>query len=81
MLKKRLGTEAIERSWNYDCVDDYFKIPSTLTILESCEKIGNYAFENCKSATIILEKPKKDFKFIGSEAFECCRNVKEKIRY
>lgn len=127
MLKKRLGIEAIERDWNlhYYLSNHYFKIPSTLIISESCEKIGKFAFYecdrlkevvisgsvkkinvdafynctslrqvvisrsverigisafyNCEKAVIILEKAKKEFEYIGSEAFRGCRDVKEEV--
>ena len=45
MLKKKLGIEAIERSWILKC---YFKISSTLTIPEGCVKIGGFTFCNCE---------------------------------
>lgn len=76
MLKKRLGTEAIERDWRdwelYLCC--YFKIPSTLTILESCEKIGDRAFECCQKLrkVTIPESVEK----IGDYAFAGCWNAK-----
>ena len=75
MLKKRLGTEAIERSWDYDCVDDYFKIPSTLTILESCEKIGPGALWGSKELkeVVILNGCKN----IGEFAFKDCYNLEK----
>lgn len=82
----------------------FFKIPSTLIILEGCVKIGIWAFvgykklkkvvipksvedigdgafENCREATIILKKPKKDFAYIGNWVFKDCKDVKEEIRY
>ena len=49
-------------------------------IPESVEKIDSWAFFECKKATIILKKPRSKFKEIGVYAFECCRDVKEKIR-
>lgn len=43
----------------------------------SVEKIGEFAFCDCKEATIILEKPRSEFKFIGPYAFLGCKDVKE----
>ena len=59
MLKKKLGLEAIEINWqrkmkNTDQISDFYKIPSTLTIPEGCEKIGMRAFRDCK----VLERLK-----------------------
>ena len=51
-----------------------------VVIPESVEEIKSCAFCGCNSATIILRKPKKDFKFISSEAFYNVRDVKEEIR-
>ena len=48
MLKKKLGLEAIERSWfGFRCSCSYFKIPSTLIIPEGCKEIGYCAFKCC----------------------------------
>lgn len=49
-------------------------------IPESVEMIGYCAFYGCRGATIILRKHKKDFKYVGSCAFDYCRDVKEKVR-
>lgn len=80
MLKKKLGIEAIEEDWEYDCIYNYYKISSTLIIPEGNKRIGNSAFWGCDKATIILKKPRSEFKFIGSCAFKICKNVKEEIR-
>ena len=45
MLKKKLGAEVIDKEWRY--LGNYFKIPSTINILEGCERIGDYAFKSC----------------------------------
>lgn len=76
MLKKRLGTEAIERNWSsvVKLVYCYFKIPSTLTISESCEKIGDRAFECCwKLRKVIIPG---SVEVIGDYAFAGCTNTK-----
>lgn len=104
MLKKKLGTEAIERGWFCsEKLGNYFKISSTLIIPESvkeigqyafweCRKlkkaiipkgvkyIGNYAFWDCSRAIIILKKPESEFKYVGSNAFDYAKDVKEEIR-
>lgn len=77
MLKKRLGIEAIERDWNEVFIFNYFKIPSTLTISESCEKIGDYAFAGCWNAKVIVG-PRCRVKDVGRNAFKDCI-VKYKI--
>ena len=48
-------------------------------IPESVEYIGYRPFRNCKNATIILKKPKKDFKEIDDWAFEGCKDVEEEV--
>jgi len=106
MLKKKLGINAIECNWPDDncSLRDYFKIPSTIIIPESCEKIGYAAFWYCKelreviipesveeigdkafcgcyNATVILKKPEHKFEFIGENALDDCRDVKEEVGY
>ena len=75
MLKKKLGTEAIERDWEYDGVISYFKSPSTLVIPKSVWKIGDRAFECCwwlRKVTI-----PKSVDVIGYKAFQWCVNLKK----
>ena len=103
MLRKKLGTEAIEQNWLWTCrLENYFKIPSSLIIPDRCVKIGMYAFRGCKrlkelvipksvegigycafwgckNATITLKKPKKEFKYLNSVAFDGCKDVEEEI--
>ena len=81
MLKKRLGIEAIEIDWHcvyigtrYEgCIEDYYKIPSTLNIPEGCKKIGMYAFWKCKK----LKKVRipGSVKTIEMNAFDGCENA------
>ena len=78
MLKKRLGIEAIERNWgNRKPIPSYYKIPSTLTIPEGCEKIGMRAFQDCN----VLERLKipGSVKSIGVWSFLRCYGLKEVV--
>ena len=45
-------------------------------IPKSVEAIEDYAFGDCEKATIILQKPKSEFMYIGEKAFENCEDVK-----
>ena len=49
-------------------------------IPESVEEIRSWAFDWCYNAEIILKKPKRELKFLGSWAFSGCRYVKEETR-
>lgn len=54
-----------------------------VVISESVMEIGDMAFENCWNATIILKKPMRELKFLGSWAFDHCidvKYVKEEVR-
>lgn len=73
MLKKKLGTEVIERDWEYDGVINYFKIPSTLVIPKSVWKIGKRAFDNCEKLREV-KIPKSVWR-IEAYAFYNCRNA------
>jgi len=77
MLKKRPGTEAIERNWSSveKLVYCYFKIPSTLIIPEGCVKVGGRAFWRCDrlKKVIIPEGVER----IGLAAFEGCPRLEE----
>lgn len=79
MLKKRLGLEAIERDWNlhYYLSNHYFKIPSTLIISDSCEKIGKFAFYECNrlKEVVISGSVKK----INVDAFYNCTSLRKAI--
>ena len=60
---------------------EYCKKLREVVIPESVERIGTLAFAYCdNTTTIILRKPKKDFKFIGNSAFYYTKYVKEEIR-
>ena len=73
MLKKRLGIEAMERSWEFG-ISYFYKIPSTLIISESCEKIGDRAFECCwKLRKVTIPGSVEE---IGDYAFAGCMNAK-----
>ena len=79
MLKKRLGVEAIEREWNlhYHLSNHYFKIPSTLIIPESCEKIGFAAFRGCKELKkVVIPESVEE---IGYCAFRNCTCLEEVV--
>lgn len=82
MLKKKLGLEAIEIDWHcvyigtrYEgCIEDYYKIPSTLNIPEGCKKIGRNAFVQCvKLDEVIIPG---SVEWIGSGSFWNCRYLK-----
>ena len=77
MLYKKLGTEAIERNWEYDCIIDYYKIPSTLIIPKSVWYIGRRAFWGCKKLREVIIPNNVDV--IGYHAFEWCENLKKVI--
>ena len=62
---KRIGVEAFKNCW-------WLK---KVVIPESVEIIGNHAFYECISATIILKKSKRKFKGIGWSAFYYCKSV------
>ena len=47
-----------------------------IEIPKSVEAIEDYAFGDCEKATIILQKPKSEFMYIGEKAFENCEDVK-----
>ena len=72
MLRKKLGVEAIERNWSYSKMISayYFKIPSTLIIPESCNRIGAAAF--CGSLELKKVIIPKGIKYIGNYAFWDC---------
>lgn len=76
MLKKRLGIEAIEMSWETEYVYYYYKIPTTIIIPDSVEMIGRGVLEGCEW----LEKVEipKNIVEIGSWAFDGCERL-EKI--
>lgn len=75
MLYKKLGTEAIERNWECDGVNNYFKIPSTLIIPKSVWKIGKRAFESCEKLREVVIPKSVDV--IGYRAFQWCVNLKK----
>lgn len=74
MLKKRLGTEAIE---NGRYLRNFFIIPSSLIISEGCECIEISAFEGCWGLKKVVIP--KSVKWIGYYAFCNCRKLKEVI--
>lgn len=74
MLKKRLGLESIERGWYGDCLNNYYKIPTTLNIPDSCEKIGMCAFWGCKKLREVTIP--KSVRGIGYNAFWGCYETK-----
>ena len=52
-----------------------------VVIPESVERIGYCAFYYCSNATIILRKPRSEYKFIGRyRVFDDVKDVKEEIR-
>lgn len=75
MLYKKLGTEAIERDWEYDGVINYYKIPSTLIIPKSVWKIGERAFDDCEKLKEVVIP--KSVVWIGYKAFQWCVNLKK----
>lgn len=79
MLKKRLGAEAIERSWpDDDCsLEDYYKVPSTLIIPEGCVRIGHRVFTNCTSLKEVIIS--EGCKSIGIESFSGCRKLEKLV--
>lgn len=46
----------------------------------SVDWICGSAFEDCFRATVTLEKPKREFKYIAGDTFEGCKDVKEETR-
>lgn len=78
MLKKRLGAEGIEINWFYVIgnLEDYFKIPSTLIIPESCERIGDCAFIECENLREVII-PEKCVELIGYASFSGCVGLKK----
>ena len=74
MLKKKLGLEAIEEvNWDYSLVYDYYKIPSTLTIPESCREINSRVFWNCYQLKKVVIP--ESVEIIGDGAFYECSNA------
>ena len=57
----------------------YCKELIKVVIPESVEEIRSGAFSGCCRATIILGKPKNEFK-IGYNAFDYAKDVKEEVR-
>lgn len=51
-----------------------------VVIPESVTDIGEDAFCGCKEAIIILKKPEHKFEFIGENALDDCKDVKEEVR-
>jgi len=78
MLKKRLGVEAIEKGSRIGGrLATNFKIPSTLVIPESCERIGNCAFYYCqKLKEVVISGSVKE---INIDAFYNCTNLRKAI--
>lgn len=62
------------------CAFDSCEKLSKVVIPKSVEWIGFKAFFECKNATIILKKHKKNFKEIGVCALLGCKEVKKEIR-
>lgn len=78
MLKKRLGAEGIERKWYSDeKLINYFKIPSTLIIPESCERVGVYAFYCCQRLKKVVIS--EGVLWIRSHAFTGCYRLEEVV--
>lgn len=78
MLKKRLGINAIEKSWFVGGrLATNFKIPSTLNIPEGCESIGLNVFYGCwRLREVIIPD---SVKVIGIGAFWDCWKLREVI--
>lgn len=76
MLKKKLGTEAIERDWSW-FITDRFKISSTLIIPEGCKRIGISAFWGCRELRNVVIPG--SMKFIENSAFCGCYKLEEVI--
>ena len=68
------GVVKIGNSTFQDC-----KMLKEVSIPGSVDYIGYCAFEGCETATIILRKPKNEFKDTGSLVFDV-RDVKEETR-
>ena len=51
-----------------------------VVIPKSVTEIRGWAFWGCGNATITLKKLKEEFKYISPDAFDYCKDVKEKIR-
>lgn len=49
-------------------------------IPKSARWIGQFAFWCCYEATIILKKPRSEFKFIGLRALDDCKEVIEDVK-
>jgi len=78
MLKKRLGVEAVERKWDWNNkLLLLFKIPSTLVIPESCERIGNCAFYYCQKLRKVIIS--EGVMWIRSRAFMGCCKLEEVV--
>ena len=79
MLKKRIGTAAIEKDWpdSNVCLSDYFKLPTSLIIPEGCARIGLYAFWGCNEIEAVYIP--KSIRSIGWHAFLRCNNLKNII--
>ena len=67
---KRIGNSAFCNCWWLEKV----------VIPRSVKWIGYSAFYCCKNAVVTLEKPESKFEFIGENAFEECKDVKEEVR-
>lgn len=51
-----------------------------VVISESVEYIGISSFCWCNEAVVTLKKPRSEFNFIATNAFNSCKGVKEKVR-
>lgn len=77
MLRKKLGAEAIETNWSFfgPRMNNYFKISSTLIILEGCVRIGDDTFDSCKNLKEVSIP--KSVEEVGERAFRECKKLEK----
>lgn len=76
MLKKKLGTEAIERDWSW-FITARFKISSTFVIPEGCKRIGCHTFSGCRELRNVVIPG--SMKFIDTSAFCGCYKLEKVV--
>lgn len=76
MLKKKLGSEAIERDWSW-FITARFKVSHTFVIPEGCKRIGCHTFSGCRELKNVVIPG--SMKFIDTSAFCGCYKLEKVV--